>query len=155
VRRELVPLALDAYPEAYEEFKRCMLVFVFGPEAHGSTVGELWAASTRAAVAAQLARTLRQAAGAARLSPPGLLMLLTGTAVLERLQQSLGHGHSLTSDRRRHCPCRVIRVADCSEMLRQLYSGIVGKLVERPVLESSETTEISEITEIAETVETT
>ena len=65
MRRELVPLALDAYPEAYEEFKRTMLVFVFGPEAHGSTVGELWAASTRAAIAAQLARTLRQAAGAA------------------------------------------------------------------------------------------
>ena len=65
VRRELVPLALDAYPEAYEEFKRCMLVFVFGPETLGSTVGELWAASTRAAVAAQLARTLRQAAGTA------------------------------------------------------------------------------------------
>ena len=74
VRRELVPLALDAYPEAYEEFKRCMLVFVFGPEAHGSTVGELWAVSTRAAVAAQLARTLRQAAGAG----PGLLPLLAG-----------------------------------------------------------------------------
>ncbi len=63
VRRELVPLALDAYPEAYEEFKRCMLVFVFGPEAPGSTVGELWADSTRGAIAAQLARTLRQAAG--------------------------------------------------------------------------------------------
>ena len=59
-----MPLALDAYPEAYEEFKRCMLVFVFGPEAPGSTVGELWADSTRGAVAAQLARTLRQAAGA-------------------------------------------------------------------------------------------
>ena len=64
MRRELVPLALDAYPEAYEEFKRTMLVFVFGPEAPGSTVGELWADSTRGAVAAQLARTLRQAAGA-------------------------------------------------------------------------------------------
>ena len=58
-----MPLALDAYPEAYEEFKRTMLVFVFGPEAPGSSVGELWAASTRGAVAAQLARTLRQAAG--------------------------------------------------------------------------------------------
>ncbi len=84
VRRELVPLALDAYPEAYEEFKRCMLVFVFGPESAGSTVGELWADSTRGAVAAQLARTLRQAAG-----------VLLGTLLVAMISRRSRHGRAV------------------------------------------------------------
>lgn len=66
MRQELVALALDAYPEAYEEFKRLMLVFVYGPDCPASPVSGLWSVRQREAAAGQLARTLRQLTGAAQ-----------------------------------------------------------------------------------------
>ena len=66
MRQELVPLALDAYPEAYAEFRRCMMAFVYGPDAPESPVSDLWSLKQRAAAAGQLARTVRQLRGAPR-----------------------------------------------------------------------------------------
>ena len=64
VRQELAPLALDAYPEAYQEFRRVMMLFVYGPGSADSPVSDLWSVRRREPAAAQLARTIRQLKGA-------------------------------------------------------------------------------------------
>ena len=57
-------LALDAYPEAYAEFRRCMLAFIYGPDCPESPIVDLWNLGQREKLAGQLARTLRQHTGA-------------------------------------------------------------------------------------------
>ncbi len=68
VRKKLAPLALNAYPEAYAEFKRALLLLVYSQHEDVSPVASEWSARTRADLAAILSRTLRQAAGALPLS---------------------------------------------------------------------------------------
>ena len=63
MRQELAALAMDAYPDAYAEFRRCMLCFVYGPDAAGSSVHDLWALEQREKAAGQLTRTIRQLKG--------------------------------------------------------------------------------------------
>lgn len=63
VRQELVLLALDAYPEAYKEFCRVMLVFIYGPDSIESPVNDLWSIHRRDQAAAQLARTIKELKG--------------------------------------------------------------------------------------------
>lgn len=63
MRKKLAPLALNAYPEAYAEFKRALLLLVYGQHEEVSPVAAEWSARTRADLAAILSRTLRQAAG--------------------------------------------------------------------------------------------
>lgn len=63
VRQELVLLALDAYPEAYKEFRQVMMVFIYGPDSMESPVNDLWSIHRRDQAAAQLARTIKQLKG--------------------------------------------------------------------------------------------
>ena len=65
MRAGLAALALDAYPEAYSEFKRLMLAFVFGEAADPSPVADLWKPAQREQLADMLAGTLKQAVGRA------------------------------------------------------------------------------------------
>lgn len=64
VRKKLAPLALNAYPEAYAEFKRALLLLVYSQHEDVSPVAAEWSARSRADLAAILSRTLRQSAGA-------------------------------------------------------------------------------------------
>lgn len=63
VRAGLAALALDAYPEAYSEFKHLMLAFVYDPESAPPSVAELWKPAQRIKLADVLAATLKQAVG--------------------------------------------------------------------------------------------
>ena len=63
MREELAPMALTAFPEAYEDFKQATLLLLYGQEHAESPVSDLWSAHRRADLAGQLARTIRQAAG--------------------------------------------------------------------------------------------
>mmetsp|Transcript_39097 Transcript_39097/g.110741 ORF Transcript_39097/g.110741 Transcript_39097/m.110741 type:complete len:655 (+) Transcript_39097:203-2167(+) len=63
LRRELAPLALGAYPEAYEEFKRSMLLLVYTPGSAGTPVSSEGSEEQRTHTAKLLDRTLKHAAG--------------------------------------------------------------------------------------------
>lgn len=63
VRAGLAALALDAYPEAYSEFKHLMLAFVYDPESAPPSVAELWKLAQRNKLADVLAATLKQSIG--------------------------------------------------------------------------------------------
>ena len=65
MRKELAPLALNGYPEAYTEFRHLALMLVFQPGHVRSPVADKWATSQRQEVAGRLARTIRQATGVA------------------------------------------------------------------------------------------
>ena len=60
----MAPLALIAYPEAYEELRRTVLLLVVneGEGLFGCT-DELWLKETSTLVAGMFSRTIRQAAG--------------------------------------------------------------------------------------------
>ena len=60
----MAPLALIAYPEAYEELRRTVLLLVVneGDGLFGCT-DKLWLKQTSTLVAAMFSRTIRQAAG--------------------------------------------------------------------------------------------
>ena len=60
----MAPLALIAYPEAYEELRRTVLLLVVheGDGLFGCT-DELWLKRTSTLVAGMFSRTIRQAAG--------------------------------------------------------------------------------------------
>ena len=60
----MAPLALIAYPEAYEELRRTVLLLVVheGDGLFGCT-DELWLKQTSNLVAGMFSRTIRQAAG--------------------------------------------------------------------------------------------
>ena len=64
----MAPLALIAYPEAYEELRRTVLLLVVneGDGLFGCT-NELWLKQTSALVAGMFSRTIRQAAGELRM----------------------------------------------------------------------------------------
>lgn len=72
LRRELAPLALNAYPEAYGELKRSLLLLVYGQHEEGTPVRAEWSPRSRSDLAAMLSRTLRQATGQRRLLPAPL-----------------------------------------------------------------------------------
>lgn len=63
MRKKLAPLALNAYPEAYAEFRRALLLLVYSQHEDVSPVASEWSAHSRADLAAVLSRTLRQASG--------------------------------------------------------------------------------------------
>ncbi|GAQ85873.1 LisH motif-containing protein [Klebsormidium nitens] len=63
-RKFLEPLALNAYLEAYQDFKQVMLAFLFGPEDTGSPVAAQWSLKQRFNLAGTLASNLRAAAAA-------------------------------------------------------------------------------------------
>lgn len=60
----MAPLAMTAFPEAYEQFKQATLLLLYGHEHEQSPVADVWALDRRTELAGQLARTIRQAAGA-------------------------------------------------------------------------------------------
>lgn len=63
LREDLAPLALHAYPEAYEELKQCLLALVYlgeaGAEARFDAISKEWLLEARQVTAAQLARFYR------------------------------------------------------------------------------------------------
>eukprot|EP00249_Psilotum_nudum_P014020 c24623_g1_i2 orf=259-2529(-) len=59
LRTLLGPCALNAYPEAYEEFKRILLVLVYNKEDESSPVVEEWSELRRGELAATVASVLR------------------------------------------------------------------------------------------------
>ncbi|KAK9812754.1 hypothetical protein WJX72_003030 [[Myrmecia] bisecta] len=63
LRRELAPLALYAFPEAFLDFKRSMLMLVYGEGDAASPVAKEWSAAARSELAGMVCRTLRQAEG--------------------------------------------------------------------------------------------
>ena len=77
MREELAPIALTAFPEAYESFKQATLLLLYNQEHARSPVTDLWARRHRTNLAGQLARTIRQVSGTVTLiccshSIPGL-----------------------------------------------------------------------------------
>ena len=63
MREELAPIALTAFPEAYESFKQATLLLLYNQEHARSPVTDLWACRHRTSLAGQLARTIRQVSG--------------------------------------------------------------------------------------------
>ena len=72
----MAPLALIAYPEAYEELRRTVLLLVVneGDGLFGCT-DELWLKQTSTLVAGMFSRTIRQAAGLLTPNHPAHLSL--------------------------------------------------------------------------------
>ena len=69
-KEELAPLALDAYPEAYPEFKRLMLLLIYQGTPGGqqgsaaaAAVAEEWDPASKAELAGQIYHTACQAQG--------------------------------------------------------------------------------------------
>jgi hypothetical protein len=68
-KEELAPLALDAYPEAYPEFKRLLLLLIYqgaSGQQQGSAAAALaqeWDPASRAELAGQIYHTACQAQG--------------------------------------------------------------------------------------------
>ncbi|XP_057853259.2 uncharacterized protein LOC131063465 isoform X1 [Cryptomeria japonica] len=58
-RTALGPCALNAYPEAYEEFKRIMLAFIYDKDDKTSPVAEEWSEERRFELAALMTSTLK------------------------------------------------------------------------------------------------
>ncbi|XP_024530660.1 uncharacterized protein LOC9646305 [Selaginella moellendorffii] len=58
-RSQLGPCALNAYPEAYEEFKRVLLALIYDSDYQNSPVAEEWCEARRANLAATVASTLK------------------------------------------------------------------------------------------------
>ncbi|KAK3278128.1 hypothetical protein CYMTET_13904 [Cymbomonas tetramitiformis] len=63
-RKDLAPCALDAYPEAYSEFQRSMLLLLYSKDKTDSPVSGEWSEGARYELGAMFALTLRQAMGA-------------------------------------------------------------------------------------------
>ncbi|XP_058097077.1 uncharacterized protein LOC131242454 isoform X3 [Magnolia sinica] len=59
LRTALAPCALDAYPEAYEEFKHVLLAFIFDKEDQTSPVANEWSEKRRYDIAGLLSSVLR------------------------------------------------------------------------------------------------
>lgn len=58
-RTALGPCALNAYPEAYEEFKRVLLAFIYDKDDQTSPVAEEWSEKRRSELAALVASTMK------------------------------------------------------------------------------------------------
>lgn len=58
-RTALGPCALNAYPEAYEEFKRVLLAFIYDKDDQTSPVAEEWSEKRRSELAALVASTIK------------------------------------------------------------------------------------------------
>ncbi|KAH6760293.1 Ran-binding protein in the microtubule-organising centre protein [Perilla frutescens var. frutescens] len=58
-RKSLAPCALDAYPEAYEEFKHALLAFIYDKDDQMSPVVNEWSARRRFEIAGLLSSILR------------------------------------------------------------------------------------------------
>lgn len=58
-RTDLGPCALNAYPEAYEEFKRLLLALIYDKDDDGSPVAVEWSESRRTELAATVASVLK------------------------------------------------------------------------------------------------
>lgn len=76
----MAPLALIAYPEAYEELRRTVLLLVVneGDGLFGCT-DELWLKQTTTLVAGMFSRTIRQAAGRSDMGIPHTPPFTEGT----------------------------------------------------------------------------
>ncbi|KAL6993734.1 hypothetical protein U1Q18_011852 [Sarracenia purpurea var. burkii] len=59
LRTALAPCALDAYPEAYEEFKHVLLAFVFDKDDQTSPVANEWSERRRVDIAGLISSVLR------------------------------------------------------------------------------------------------
>nr|DAD22334.1 TPA_asm: hypothetical protein HUJ06_023797 [Nelumbo nucifera] len=59
LRKELAPCALDAYPEAYEEFKHVLLALIFDKDDQASPVANEWSERKRSDIAGLLSSVLR------------------------------------------------------------------------------------------------
>ncbi|KAK9112813.1 hypothetical protein Scep_020332 [Stephania cephalantha] len=59
LRNSLAPCALDAYPEAYEEFKHVLLALIFDKNDHTSPVANEWSERRRFDIAGLLSSVLR------------------------------------------------------------------------------------------------
>ncbi|BDA44366.1 hypothetical protein COCOBI_05-5500 [Coccomyxa sp. Obi] len=94
MRKKLAPLALNAYPEAYAEFRRALLLLVYSQHEDVSPVASEWSAHTRADLAAVLSRTLRQAAG---IQIPKLALLLRYLVFTHRMLETQSDSSSRQS----------------------------------------------------------
>ncbi|XP_004288051.1 PREDICTED: uncharacterized protein LOC101299124 [Fragaria vesca subsp. vesca] len=59
LRTALAPCALDAYPEAYEEFKHVLLAFIYDKEDQASPVANEWSEKRRVDIAGLVSTVLR------------------------------------------------------------------------------------------------
>ncbi|XP_027075146.1 uncharacterized protein [Coffea arabica] len=59
LRTALAPCALDAYPEAYEEFKHVLLAFIYDKDDQSSPVADEWSETRRFEIAGLLSSVLR------------------------------------------------------------------------------------------------
>ncbi|CAM8882434.1 unnamed protein product [Rhodiola kirilowii] len=59
LRTSLAPCALDAYPEAYEEFKHILLALIYDKDDHSSPVASEWSERMRLDIAGLLSSILR------------------------------------------------------------------------------------------------
>ncbi|XP_042961963.1 uncharacterized protein LOC122296389 isoform X1 [Carya illinoinensis] len=59
LRTALAPCALDAYPEAYEEFKHVLLAFIYGKDDQASPVANEWSERRRFDIAGLMSSVLR------------------------------------------------------------------------------------------------
>ncbi|KAJ6736653.1 RAN-BINDING PROTEIN IN THE MICROTUBULE-ORGANISING CENTRE PROTEIN [Salix viminalis] len=59
IRTALAPCALDAYPEAYEEFKHILLAFIYDKDDQNSPVAKAWSERRRFEIAGLMSSVLR------------------------------------------------------------------------------------------------
>ncbi|KAK4791505.1 hypothetical protein SAY86_031918 [Trapa natans] len=59
LRTSLAPSALDAYPEAYEEFKHILLAFIYDKDDQNSPVANEWSENKRFEIAGMMSSVLR------------------------------------------------------------------------------------------------
>ncbi|KAJ4846718.1 hypothetical protein Tsubulata_032384 [Turnera subulata] len=59
IRTALAPCALDAYPEAYEEFKHVLLAFIYDKDDQSSPVANEWSERRRSDIAGLMSSVLR------------------------------------------------------------------------------------------------
>lgn len=59
IRTALAPCALDAYPEAYEEFKHILLAFIYDKDDQSSPVANEWSERRRSDIAGLMSSVLR------------------------------------------------------------------------------------------------
>ncbi|GMH45789.1 hypothetical protein BSKO_13752 [Bryopsis sp. KO-2023] len=81
VRKQLAPLALDAYADAYNEFKKTLLMFLYDQDQSESPVAEQWSLKARQHLGSVIFGTLRKATG---FKDPDLLNLLKYLLVIHK-----------------------------------------------------------------------
>ena len=128
MRKKLAPLALNAYPEAYAEFRSALLLLVYSEHEDVSPVASEWSARTRADLAAALSRTLRQAAG--NVLPNAHLAVQIASMHASRCQSRLSV----------HCNAMSLLLMHALQSLRHALSSVINMLMSGKTLKASQCT---------------